>query len=102
MAVVSRMPDMWGSSTSRIRTGKSHRMGRMSSTTMLWWTHLRRGTSPNLTCGVLAAMSAVSRIISNFATSEACRVRPPKLIHRRQPLMGLLNSTSTSRIRQTT
>ena len=35
-------------------------------------------------------------------TSEACKVRPPKLIHRRQPLMGLLNSTSTSRIRQTT
>ena len=47
----------------------------MSSTTMLWWTHLRRGTSPNLTCGVLAAMSAVSRIISNFATSEGNRHR---------------------------
>ena len=47
-------------------------------------------------CGALAARLEHSRIISNFATSEDCSVKPPKRIQRRQPFNGAMVRVTAS------
>ena len=107
MAVVSTMPDMWGSMMSSTTTSTSGSRGRISSRTSRCWSHALTGTRPLRlgssfsSFGALAARWAVSRIISNFAISETCTVCPAMRSQRRQPFSGVLNSTSTSSTRQT-
>ena len=102
MAVVSTMPDMCGSITSSRMTGSSGSSGRSSSRTSRCCSHGPTGTWPLRlgssfsSRGALAAMWAVSRIISNFAISETCTVIPATRSQRLQPFSGVLNSTSTS------
>ena len=106
MAVVSRMPDMCGSMISSTSTGTSGSTGRMICRTMRMNSQsfsrtfsFRDGRNRPI-CGALDARCAVSRIISNLAISDTCTVKPPNEIQRRQPLSGVLNSTSTSSTRQ--
>ena len=102
MAVVSRMPDMCGSKNSSSTTGTSGSTGTISCLTMRMNNQsfglifsLSDGLNRPI-CGALAARWDESRIISNFATSEVCRVRPPRRIQRRQPFSGAKVSVTAS------
>ena len=102
MAVVSRMPDMCGSMISSTSTGTSGSTGRMICRTMRMNSQsfsrtfsFRDGRNRPI-CGALDARCAVSRIISNLATSEVCRVSPPRRIQRRQPFSGGKASVAAS------
>ena len=101
-ATVSTMPDMCGSIASRITTGIRGSTGTTSCFHTRTRSHsrgvsrMRRSGSSRSTCGALAARWELNRIISNFATSEDCSVRPAKRIQRRQPFRGAMVRVTAS------
>ena len=108
MAHIRMMPDIWGSSASSTTTGSRGARGTISSRTTFWYSQRPKlpatcrtpGLPWSTRRGVRLARWAVSRIISNFTSSEACNVgRPRMLIHRRQPFNGSQNRTITSKTR---